>query len=59
VGFRGNKLALQQNTQLVPIYRCDYHKIEGLELVPGAEGGVILGTDDENLGSYVYMMGEE
>lgn len=59
VGFRTNKLALQQNTQLVPLYRSKYHKIEGLELVPGAEGGVILGTDDENLGSYVYVMGEE
>jgi hypothetical protein len=59
VEFRNNKLALQQNTQLVPLYRSNYHKIEGLELVPGAEGGVILGTDDENLGSYVYVMGEE
>ncbi|AFY35072.1 hypothetical protein [Calothrix sp. PCC 7507] len=58
VGFRGNKLGLQQNTQLVPLYRSHSHKIEGLELVPGANGGVIVGTDDENLGSYVYIMGE-
>ncbi|WP_017655673.1 hypothetical protein [Fortiea contorta] len=58
VGFRNNKLALQQNSQLVPLYRSNAHKIEALELVPGAGGGVILGTDDENLGSYVYVMGE-
>lgn len=35
----------------------DYHKIEGMELVPRAEGGVIVGTDDENLGFYVYILG--
>ncbi|YAF96312.1 MAG: hypothetical protein AB3A66_01035 [Nodularia sp. CChRGM 3473] len=57
LGFRGNKLAWQQNTQLVPLYRSNYHKIEGMELVTGAAGGVIVGTDDENLGSYVYLIG--
>ncbi|MBG1239797.1 hypothetical protein [Nostoc sp. NZL] len=57
LGFRGNKIAWRQNPQLVPLYRSDYHKIEGMELVPGAEGGLILGTDDENLGSYVYILG--
>ncbi|RCJ28964.1 hypothetical protein A6770_00785 [Nostoc minutum NIES-26] len=57
LGFRGNKIAWRQNPHLVPIYRTDYHKIEGIELIPGAEGGVIVGTDDENLGSYVYIMG--
>jgi hypothetical protein len=57
LGLRGNKIAWRQNSQLVPLYRSDYHKIEGIELVPGAEGGVIVGTDDENLGSYVYIWG--
>ncbi|MEH2325740.1 MAG: hypothetical protein V7K32_19685 [Nostoc sp.] len=57
LGFRGNKIAWRQNSQLVPLYRSNYHKIEGIELVPGAEGGVIVGTDDENLGSYVYIIG--
>ncbi len=28
-----------------------------MELIPGAQGGVIVGTDDENLGSYVYIVG--
>ncbi|OYD90495.1 hypothetical protein CDG77_17135 [Nostoc sp. 'Peltigera membranacea cyanobiont' 213] len=57
LGLHDNKIVWRQNPQLVPIYRSDYHKIEGIELVPGAEGGVIVGTDDENLGSYVYMLG--
>ncbi|MEH2082179.1 MAG: hypothetical protein V7K89_20040, partial [Nostoc sp.] len=57
LGFRGNKIVWRQNSQFVPLYRSDYHKIEGMELVPGAEGGVIVGTDDENLGSYVYIVG--
>jgi hypothetical protein len=57
LGLHGNKIAWRQNTQLVPIYRSEYHKIEAMELVPGAEGGVIVGTDDENLGSYIYMVG--
>jgi len=57
LGLRGNKIAWQQNPQLVPFSRSNYHKIEGIELVPGAEGGVVVGTDDENLGSYVYIVG--
>ncbi|MEH2195861.1 MAG: hypothetical protein V7K98_24910 [Nostoc sp.] len=57
LGLGGNKIAWRQNSQLVPLYRSDYHKIEAIELVPGAEGGVIVGTDDENLGSYVYIVG--
>ncbi|MBW4612403.1 MAG: hypothetical protein KME21_03835 [Desmonostoc vinosum HA7617-LM4] len=54
--YRGNKIAWRQNPQLVPLYRFNYHKIEGMELVPGANGGVFVGTDDENLGSYVYIL---
>ncbi len=59
LGYRGNKILFKQNPQLVPLYRSDYHKIEGIELVPGAEGGVIVGTDDENFGSSVYIVGGE
>jgi hypothetical protein len=38
----------------VPLLRFNYHKIEALELMPGATGGVIFGTDDENFGGSVY-----
>jgi hypothetical protein len=37
------------------LWQFPYHKIEALELVPGAAGGIILGTDDENMGSSVYL----
>lgn len=57
LGLRDQKITWRQNPQLVPLYRSNYHKIEGMELVPGAEGGVVVGTDDENLGSYVYIVG--
>ncbi|MDZ8055126.1 MAG: hypothetical protein RMX68_026545 [Aulosira sp. ZfuVER01] len=59
LGYGGNKILFKQNPQLVPIYRTNYHKIEALELIPGAEGGVIVGTDDENFGSAVYIVGGE
>jgi hypothetical protein len=57
MSWRSNKLVWRQSLQLLPLYRTDYHKIEGMELVPGAAGGLIVGTDDENFGSYVYMIG--
>ncbi|HLO87729.1 MAG TPA: hypothetical protein VK203_22360 [Nostocaceae cyanobacterium] len=53
----GNQIVWQQNTQLFPIYRDNYHKIEGLELIPGAKGGLIVGTDDENMGASIYIVG--
>ncbi|MBK1989106.1 hypothetical protein A0J48_016435 [Sphaerospermopsis aphanizomenoides BCCUSP55] len=58
LGLNGNKIEWKQNPNLFPIYRDKYHKIEGLELIPGAAGGIIVGTDDENMGSSVYMIGE-
>jgi hypothetical protein len=57
LGLRADKIIWRQNSELVSLYRSDYHKIEAIELVPGSEGGVIVGTDDENLGSSVYMLG--
>lgn len=42
------------NSQLTPIYRFADHKIEGLELIPGVNGGIIFGTDDETMGSSIY-----
>ncbi|MFH7029153.1 MAG: hypothetical protein ACHBN1_28110 [Heteroscytonema crispum UTEX LB 1556] len=58
LGLRGNKIAFKQNSQMIPLYRFNYHKIEGIELVSAAKGGVIVGTDDETMGSSIYMVGE-
>ncbi len=48
-----NAIAFRSNPDLVPLYHYNYHKIEAIELIPGAAGGVIFGTDDENMGSSV------
>lgn len=45
------------NQALFPIYRLNNHKVEGLELIPGTNGGIILGTDDENFGSFLWEFG--
>ncbi len=42
------------NPELAPLYRFDGHKIEGIELIPGDNGGVIFGTDDENMVASIY-----
>lgn len=59
VGWRGQEIVFKQNPQLVALYRSNYRKIEALELAPGIAGGVVVGTDDENLGSYVYVLGAD
>lgn len=52
--MRDRKITFKQNSQLVPLYRFNYHKVEAIELVPGRDGGVMVGSDDENMGSSVY-----
>ncbi|MFM7408582.1 MAG: hypothetical protein ACKO3K_18475 [Cuspidothrix sp.] len=54
----GNQIFWKQNQQLFPIYRDKYHKIEALEFIPGATGGIIVATDDENMGGYVDFIGK-
>jgi hypothetical protein len=54
-GIREQQIILRQNSQLVPLYRFKYHKIEAIELVPGRNGGLIVGSDDENMGGAVYL----
>lgn len=54
-GIGNQQITFQQNSQLVSMYRFQYHKVEAMELVPGKTGGVIFGTDDENMGGSVYV----
>jgi len=54
LSLQDNRIVFRQNQALVPIYRLNYHKVEAIELVPGTAGGIILGTDDENMGSSVW-----
>ncbi|MGB7442471.1 MAG: hypothetical protein WA919_15515 [Coleofasciculaceae cyanobacterium] len=53
--FQSNQFRLRVNRDLVSLYRLGFHKLEALELVPGATGGVFLGTDDENMGSSIWI----
>jgi hypothetical protein len=51
----GGEIRFAQNPALTRLYHFEGRKIEALELVPGRGGGIIFGTDDENLGSAVYF----
>ncbi|WP_449419939.1 hypothetical protein [Phormidium nigroviride] len=53
--FSDRDRLFQFRQSLTPLYHLPDHKIEGIELVPGASGGVVLGTDDENMGGSVFM----
>lgn len=58
LGLNNSKVVWRQSSQLIPLYRFNYHKVEGIELIPGANGGIVAATDDENFGAYVYMLGD-
>ena len=49
-----DRVEFRQNTSLVPLRRFPDRKIEAFELFPGASGGVVFGSDDENMGGWLY-----
>jgi hypothetical protein len=53
--MNGDAVEFRPADSLVPLYRVNGHKIEALEFLPGLSGGKILGTDDENQGSSIYI----
>jgi hypothetical protein len=40
---------------LVRLFHFDYRKVEAFEFVPGPTGGMVFGTDDENLGASLLL----
>jgi hypothetical protein len=44
------------NSQPARLFVTTEHKIEALEIIPGADGGMVLGSDDENRGGAVYFV---
>ena len=44
-----------QPSRFTRLYEFAYHKVEAFEFVPGADGGLVFGTDDENLGAAVLL----
>ncbi|MFM9904520.1 MAG: hypothetical protein ACKVQJ_08125 [Pyrinomonadaceae bacterium] len=49
------KTVLIQPAMFTPLFRFDYHKVEAFDMVPGADGGFVFGTDDENLGAAILL----
>ncbi len=49
------KIGFVQSPALTRLFTFDYHKVEAVEFVPGANGGMAFGTDDENLGAAIYL----
>lgn len=49
----GGGINFGPNASPLRLRHFDYHKVEAFEFVPGAKGGIVFGTDDENLGSAV------
>ncbi len=54
VTVMADRVEFRQNTSLVPLRRFPDRKIEAFELFPGVSGGVVFGSDDENMGGWVY-----
>jgi len=50
-----NRFAFVQPAGFTKLYQFDYHKVEAFDFVPGADGGLVFGTDDENLGAAILL----
>lgn len=48
------EIMFRKNRVMYRILQFDYHKIEAIEFVPGPNGGIIFGSDDENMGGWIY-----
>ena len=53
--FDRDKLNLSKSPKLTPLLTFSGYKVEALELMPGAAGRLVFGTDDENKGSSLYL----
>jgi len=48
-----NHISFRANQALVVLYHFPAHKVEAIELVTGASGGLVVGSDDENQGGSI------
>lgn len=49
------QITFAPSRMLAPMLRFQYHKVEAFTFVPGVGGGLIFGTDDENLGASILL----
>jgi hypothetical protein len=47
----GHQLRFTMEHPLIPILRIPAHKVEAFDFIPGLQGGIVFGTDDEKYGS--------
>ncbi len=52
----GSRIDLMPNAAPLRLRHFDYRKVEAFEFVPGKAGGIMFGTDDENLVSAVLAV---
>ncbi len=52
--YENRELKFRKNREFVKFYEDNKHKIEAMELIPGKNGGVIYGSDDEMKGGSLY-----
>ena len=53
--IHNNEVVFRQNLEPVKIYKFESHKVEALEFLPGKSGGMVFVTDDENMGSSIFL----
>ena len=53
--LEGEQIRFSANAELTRLYHFEGRKVEAVELVSGANGGLVLATDDEHQGSSVYL----
>jgi hypothetical protein len=51
----GQNLRFVRSFPMVPLFRFPGYKIEAFDLVPGENGGIVCATDNENLGSHIFI----
>ena len=52
VRVEGDRIRFEANPALAPLWAFS-RKVEAIEVVPGAAGGVLFGADDEDLGGWI------
>ncbi len=51
----GKRISFEKSVSPIRLSRFEYHKIEAIEIVPGANRAFAFGTDDENLGAAIFL----
>lgn len=49
------KIIFASNASTLRLRHFPYHKVEAFDFINGATGGIVFGTDDENLGSAILV----